>query len=467
MPLPSHGQTPYDNDLNAVITSALNTATSAQSAATTATTTANAASASAAAATAKANDIATSVGGVVPTVINARDEAVAAAAAAKAVGSTNDAIISGRIDDPVSATHASLSAAFAPKAWVDTRPASMQKWRLAFAGVRNGGGIARILCVGDSTTGGYKLTGAFENLYAWPSRLASFIDATMGGIGAYGLGLPPIGTSTDTRWTLGTGWSLNTGYGFGNSGVYTGTNPAGSLVYADNRIIADRFDVYYHKVSGAGNLHITATGGVTTNVTCAGTAGVYKVTVNAATAVTTNTLTITADGGGLVNVVGIEPWNSVGTKVIIGNAGRNGTTSVEWGVDTLGLASLASIQAYAPALTILSIGINDGNPLNLPSVATYKANVGNIITAARVSGDVLIWIPFTQGIYDATVQTYRVALTEVAAANNVPIIDMQARFGDYATSADARAWFADAQHLAALGHLDMAFAFLDYLNRLG
>lgn len=365
------------------------------------------------------------------------------------------------LTDTTSPAGVAVSTAISRKA---PNPRPLQKYRKKYALVRHGGGIARILCVGDSTTGGGNIgAGTFENQYAWPSRLAELFEIDLA-IGANGLGLPPIGSSTDSRWTLGTGWSLNTGYGFGNSGVYTATNPAGSLKYKDARIIADRFDVYYHTAGGAGNLHITATGGTTADVVCNGATDVKKVTVSAATAVTTNDVTITADGGGLVNIVGVEPWRSAGSKVIIGNAGRNGTRAVEWGTDALNLASLAAIKRYAPDLTIISLAINDGNPSNLPPIATYKSNLNALFAAARVSGDVLVWIPFAQGLYESGVETYRKALREAAEAAGAPVIDMQERFGDFATAQPI--WFRDLQHMGFEGHMDQALGIHAYLKSI-
>jgi lysophospholipase L1-like esterase len=221
--------------------------------------------------------------------------------------------------------------------------------------------------------------------------------------------------------------------------------------------------VYYHTLTTGGTLTLTATGGTPVVVnTQTGTLGVGKATVISAAKNTTNTLTISATGA-LVNIVGIEPYDSTAIGVRIGNAGRNGATTEDWATDVLNIASIASIKAYAPDLTILSLGINDASFSVTP--ATFQTNMTTIITAAQVSGDVLLWVPHaTSDPGESTIQTYRAVYPDIAAASGCGLIDMHARFGP--RSGNATAWWSDTHHLTYLGHLDMADAILAYLRNL-
>lgn len=280
---------------------------------------------------------------------------------------------------------------------VGDSPSRLRKWRKALANVRSGTADAKVLCIGDSTTTGVGISGNIQGLPgAYPYILASMLNAS-GLPSARGLGIPGKSGNSDSRWTIaanaGAGWYYLAGYAWGANGnlnLASGIN--GTLVYTD-AVLADRYDVYYLQNTGLATMDITATGGSTVTQATVGTAGVNKVTASAAAAATTNTVSIARNTSGALHIIGIEPWLSTTKQVRIANAGVGGSAASDWAGNgsSASFRSTVCIQAYAPDLTIISLGINDAN--SAASVSTWHTNLATLIAAAQVSGDVVIVPP--------------------------------------------------------------------------
>jgi lysophospholipase L1-like esterase len=350
------------------------------------------------------------------------------------------------------------------------RPGYLDRWYTALTAVKNKTGSAKILCIGDSTTNG--VGGGSESTFAqiasWPSYLASVLDGSVAAT-VHGLAVPPsLSTSIvgDTRWTFPTapnGWqwrlsdALNAYVGLGGKGANVKAGPTATLpaTFADSRIFADRFDVYIVETDSAtgATFSFQATGGtaVTGASTGAAAKGIRKVTVNAATASFSNVLSMTRTGGtGDLYIVGIEPYLSTGNTIRVANAGVSGSDTQSW-VDfpnannTLTWNSAAVIKAYAPNLTIIDLGINDAGASRTSSA--FMTNLNVLITAALVSGEVLIKTPIPANGRDALLGDYRSAVLGADRA----VIDLLAFYGTHARMS-TRGWKYDDLHGTDAGY---------------
>ena len=310
---------------------------------------------------------------------------------------------------------------------------NMVNWRKALANMRNGVSDARILCVGDSTTLGYGTTlgSTFPTRGAYPKVLANEL-AARGFPAAEGLGCPPsaVASNPDGRWTgTLTGWGLLNGFGAGSAADYTNsTSTVGTLIYTPS-VNCDSFYIYSltNNLPNLSNILATATGGSQISVNGAAAPSTIRSTVaSAASASTSNTLTMTASALLGVHCVGVEPFLSTTKQILVGNAGVGGTTTVNWtGGASQTWNGLALINANAPDLTIISLGANDAG--TAVSSATYLANIQSLITAAKVSGDVLLLpsIPaYENGGSASYLAQYYTGLVALAALNNVPMADV-------------------------------------------
>jgi lysophospholipase L1-like esterase len=184
------------------------------------------------------------------------------------------------------------------------------------------------------------------------------------------------------------------------------------------------------------------------------------VTVTAASASTSNTVTIAATGGP-VYVSGIDSYLAGTKKVRVGNVGVPGSTSAQWASD-VALTGLSYIRGYAPDLMFIPIGINDARDSVSP--ATLQANLAAIIVAAQVSGDaVLMTMPPSFGApYTTFEPQYQAVYRTLSATYNVPIVDIYGRFGGVWQTA----FMFDALHPNNYGYWDIAGAVSTFLKKI-
>ena len=335
------------------------------------------------------------------------------------------------------------------------------KWRLALSKVRSGSANARILFVGDSTFAGSQssTTATIPALKSPATRLAAILNSSVTPA-VISLAVPQSALSggPDNRWTVGTGWTNGT-FGAANGASYNGgTSTTGTVVYTPSpQINCDGFYVYYLGNGTLGTLTCTATGGSATPINCSLTAGVYRTLVTAGSAGTSNTLTIAA-GIGNVDVVGVEPVLSTVKQLYVGNAGVGSSLSSSWAGGSATFGGIPFIKTVAPDLTIISLGINDGAALVSP--ATFQTNMQTIITAAQVSGDVLLtdfpqtYLPSTTQAKYNVEQSYLPIYAQLAAANNCAYLSFNARLGGVGFNTGLMA--SDGVHPYDTGYFDWA-----------
>jgi len=343
--------------------------------------------------------------------------------------------------------------------WQGMGAAALQlpKWRLALAKVKEGAADAKLLVIGDSITNGWGTTNQLTAVYpaSYPARLATILNgkfATAPGLAA--VPSTTTGTRTDARWTVGSGWASYANYGFGAQSM-EGTAGSGNLVFTPGGGVSyDSFTVYYTTYpSGVGTLTITATGGTPSVVSTIGSSGIGSVTVAAASAGTTNAVTIT-DAVNPAFVVAVEPFLSTTSRVRVGSAGVAGSTTTTWTADATAFGAVSAIKLYAPSLTVIMLGVNDATASAAPGTVT--ANLTTLAKAAQVSGDVIfaMWPPPSGSPTAAYTALYYPAIANLATSLAAPFVDVYGRWG----STWQTAFQYDSVHPNDYGHWDIAEA---------
>jgi lysophospholipase L1-like esterase len=347
------------------------------------------------------------------------------------------------------------------------------KWRKGLGRVNSGAGNAKILVCGDSTSWGFGAGG--PNGYAPPKVLATMLDRQLAPT-QYTFAVPPgvnaptTGQSVDTRWGIGSNWSYST-WGFGGKGSFmaSGTSASNALTLTPGANV-DTFDVYYMRNTGLGTLSLSVDGGAVTTVDTSSTTLAWGKTTITVAAGSSHVLTITKSVN-TVFVFGVDAYLSTNKSIHVMNAGlcssaayTDGTGgNVGWGVSPGDAQSLDGIKFIAPDLTIIQLGINDAQ-LFSNSATNWEAAIRNIITAAQVSGDVILSSvipsdPAQNGGATATLeQAYQARCLTIAQSTGSTYFDIFGRYGSW-TAANALGFMSDALHLTAAGGADVADAY--------
>lgn len=339
-------------------------------------------------------------------------------------------------------------------------PIYLPKWKQKLNLSLLGQSPARVICLGDSTTSGvnadsYTTTPGtiWQNTAnTYPYQLAKFLTA-LGVTADVALALPGSSGSPDAHWAF-SGGSSYAAPTVGIGGAQGALLPSvGSQIVVTPGGLANTYKIYYYQSSGSGTITATATGGSATTINANATpAGIVSTTITAASASTSNTVTLacTVAGSGVV-VVGIEFWNSATpNRVRIFPCGASGQPSASF-ADSTAYGSSATALAFAPDLTIISLGLND---VRLgTALATTISRLTTLANNARLTGDALFMSAVPAGTGSA-------GPIDVTSLNNYlagvggAYIDLQARYGRnmYAQGLQS----SDQIHPNAMGYGDIA-----------
>jgi lysophospholipase L1-like esterase len=343
---------------------------------------------------------------------------------------------------------------------------------------------ARILGIGDSFTAGFAAAGtSFTN-----GRSQSFLTHLAAAMAARGMsatadwavgdgnsGDVPLvydprvgltgGTSllTDFRCIGGSGWTMD---GVGNRISFTPANAFDTvevLVMMNNNTgVSGNFDVFYN---GSGTLAQT--------VTSNDILGVKKVTLTVpggttATSVQfqrkTNATFIAAVGTRIASKPGIEIINAGSTGTPLATyAAAPGLTTGAGDTNTWNTRAAASVLMDTNALnvTIINGWFNDKDAAS--TIAATQTQLANLITAAKVWGDVIYMGYAPLDPSDTTLTVYNQwqdAMYATATAADIPIIDPPAQLPLYATGI-AQGMYGDPLHLNGSGHAIIARAIME------
>lgn len=364
---------------------------------------------------------------------------------------------------------------------------NLTRWRRALANVKSGTANARLLCAGDSTTfgvgsNGTQNTGDLIQL-SFPTQLAQLFNSA--GINAHANSIMSNGAdfgvsqftvthiNNDNRVTWGSGWTTN-GLNSLGGGMYCNTaGNAGAMSFLPTTNV-DTFKVYYLA-------NATSTATFTLDLNGSGTATINQQTGEPSVQVATitgtlgsNTLNIKwASGSTQLFIVGIEAYDSSKKWVDVINSGWSGSTAENWAfIDSFFWDVTKVLQNnIQPDLMILNLGINDwngGNTGTPTQLASFQTAMQVIITAGLVHGDVIIMTPAPTEASTQTLaiqQKYINVMYSLAASNNIPLIDMWARFVSWEVSNPLGFYFNFA-HPSGSGYADNAIQLRNILTNV-
>jgi len=356
-------------------------------------------------------------------------------------------------------------------------PANLRKWQSAIAKLRAGVYRPRVVFIGDSKTVGSGAGTSSGNTWtdgAEPrSKIASFCTqlAARGvptnrnaWFASSGLASPAAKIAYDARLSGFSGWTGSAQTLGGVSWASGNTTPA---TFAPSGSI-DRIEVYHRlrTADGQGSVTIDANASVlaTMNVGWGGAESVGKATANVTLGV--HTVNAQRTGGSFFILFGMLTYDSTTPAVDVISAGAFGTTSAyHASTNPSPVNASNALATVLPDLTIIQLGSNDLST-SVP-VATYYANIQDIITKAKATGsDVVLEVATfgSAGGYgtDVTREEYRQAIISLGALNNCMVVDHAARFGSW-TLANSLGLMKDAIHETEAGYADEASALVDAL----
>lgn len=323
-------------------------------------------------------------------------------------------------------------------------PGNTLRWRrgrsLARAGVRN----ARIGFIGDSTTGGVGATAQM----AVPERFAALARAR--GWPVYAEHLFGSVDAPDPRliqgsWTaaLGTaGGDMQHASAAGAPLVFTPTQPFDTIV------------VGYPTNGPLGSFAVGVDSGANLGI----------VNQSGAPALASTTLTVPLGShsvqlswaSGLAFIASLRVYDSTRPGLEIANLGWSSSKAGDWLSEGQPWEALAAVQAYAADLWVINLGINDW--LNGPTpVSVFEAAMTTLVTAAKLSGDVVLATPTPTAGNIAHAPAIVAAIRRLARQLDVGLYDLAERWGDEAAlTASAPEWMSDGIHPSAGGYADIA-----------
>jgi len=195
-------------------------------------------------------------------------------------------------------------------------------------------------------------------------------------------------------------------------------------------------------------------GGVTTISCNAGAEAAAFVDI-AAGSVGTHTLTLNTDIAGNVIILGVAGYDTTVSELKIYKAGWAGSRTTAWIETTSPWSPMNNVAAFSPDLVLVCLGINHwiASEASAP-VATYQTELETLVDYYKGICDVAIVTPVpsdTASASQARQDLFRTAMSDVATAKSVKLIDVYSHFVDYAT-ANANGWMQNATHPNAAGY---------------
>jgi lysophospholipase L1-like esterase len=356
---------------------------------------------------------------------------------------------------------------------------SLRSWNARLNAARAPGSttLAKVLCVGDSTSRGYRSSTPYFDYQSYPAQLKTQM-AALGIPASYNAIIGDGNTQAalptfDPRVVLGTNWAASNyatstlralGGTLIQNAVSTGSDLSFTVPEAFNTI-----DVYAARSAGLGTFTVrVGAGAVLSTVNTAGADALLKTTVPVGSLATAgSTINIQATVAGGAYIAAIHAYRNDIGQVAILNAGHSGMQAANDFISIRTWSNIPAISVIAPHLTIIALTINDSN--NAQSLVNYQAGIQSAITAAKASGDVVLATGCPSGTtqaVDGTLDQYIAVLRSLAVTNACPLIDFKQYFKSYATS-NAFGLYDDTLHLTPAGYSSYAAKALASILSIG
>jgi lysophospholipase L1-like esterase len=346
-----------------------------------------------------------------------------------------------------------------------------RKLLAARARVASNSGLARLAFLGDSNFAGAWSTGnallANAKSGAPSARIASTLIASNGitAIDDSWFGDAHLTTQAgynayNTKVVMGGSWNPSGGNRPGGAGMLANTN-ASNLAFTPTSAF-DTIDIYTIASTAGGSFTVNVDGGATlATLSTAGTNGVYtKQTVTGVT-LGVHTINCTTTSTSNTWIAGIAVHKSAAAVLEMYNMGINSATAATYNVANIA----ADLAVIAPHCTFINLTTNDINTVPT-SIPVFTTNSQALITAALATGDciIMVGVPANATNWGNGVNlTYISAIYALAAANNIPLLDFQARWTSYAIT-NANMPYGDTLHPGPAGYADMALPMAAFLQ---
>lgn len=345
---------------------------------------------------------------------------------------------------------------------------SLAKWRAAFSRARAGLAQAKLLVIGDSWvagSGAANVSGyAGARAVSFPVKLAAHLTAA--GYPARADGF--IGSANQAAYSTYdpriTGWTSNTVLNGALGGTWS-TTTASAVLAITPAGQWDRAQILYAasnsaQVQGSFSPSIDAGGALTTIFANVAPAIGNYVAIAGAPGV--HTLNLTKGNTTINNILGVRFWNTTAPDIEIIQMGRPGGVAADLSVAVQPWDSLNELIYVAPDLTYIECTINDW--VAATSTATYTTQIQALITAAKLSGDVILGTGGPSAISSTSLaqqQIYVDICRTLAVTNDCYFIDQWRRRGSYEANTGM---YADTLHYNGAGYADYEQAIFQVLT---
>jgi lysophospholipase L1-like esterase len=275
----------------------------------------------------------------------------------------------------------------------------------------------------------------------------------------------------DTRQTFGANWSVGIQTSGGNNIINTTLDSVQPRTFTPVNPF-DTIELIYLANAIYGQAVLSVDGGVTPLGAVINQATGGSIRVKTTRTVPRGNYTVdfrrSGTGAASINAVCIRTYDSTQRSVDILNVSRGGTTTLLESENSAyyhPLSVNADSNMYAPDLVIICLDINNwinnyaAGTYDLATTTTHSFQLQKMIDAFRPTADVILMTGAPSAAARATlaIQAGITRATRViAAANNVPLIDINAAFGSYLAAQSAYYTTADDAHPSALGYAAMA-----------
>lgn len=339
------------------------------------------------------------------------------------------------------------------------KPGHLRRTRSALAKAWVGSGFCNIGFIGDSTTAGY---GAVPGVSDWPALFAAMMAER--GYPLSGSGIIPanrnIASPADVQVTPGAGWAQ----WVAGSTILANSTTANPLTFV-SLVAGTKVIVHYSNQTGPFTVSIdgaaaVASSAFSTPPTGNPNYGSYEVP---GLSDTTHTVVITRTSG-TVLIEGFEV-----------QSGAYGIRTYNAGLASLKIEDFAAAPYYTSTnamiyprfladLVLFSVEINDANGPGITPPATYGTTFEQALTNVRAQApDPDVVLLAANPCNGVDFDDYTQKLYDLADTHDVPLLDVQDRWGTFAT-ANAQGLMSDNLHPTATGYAELATAVIRALR---